>query len=336
MRIAPILLLAGTALSAPAFALDTCAMSPQDVQTRICIYSPTQRYVVNGLVGFPVNLQFDPGERIERFEPAYTAKDAAGNPAPAWRGAKAVEERTAPVAGGAAATGGPAKDQFLNNLPIWPFAAGRSSLIVVTVTADGKERPYLFDLTARTPIENCEAVKGGAGCPDDLTTTATLQFTNPADEAAEAAKKKQAATIAFRAKQAKAQEQAGIDRMKLDPLYGKRNFAYQAKAEPRFKELAPSEVSDNGWLTEFQWPGNVQVPAIAILDPATGDERVVTTTMRGGLVIVNGTAPAFRLRLGRGVMDIVNQAWSPDQPDPKTGTTSPDVVRQVTYAEDKP
>jgi hypothetical protein len=30
-------------------------------------------------------------------------------------------------------------------------------------------------------------------------------------------------------------------------------------------------------------------------------------------------------------MDVHNLAWSPNRPDPKTGTTSPDVIREVIY-----
>ena len=35
-------------------------------------------------------------------------------------------------------------------------------------------------------------------------------------------------------------------------------------------------------------------------------------------------------------MDIHNLSWSPNRPNPETGTTSPDVVRVVQYKDGKP
>jgi type IV secretion system protein VirB9 len=316
------LLLAGTALSSPAFALDACKPSTDDAQVRICAYAPTQRYVVSGLVGYPVDLKFAADERIKRFELAYTA--------PTWRG---------PEAKGGAAGGPMAAGTFQNNLPVWPFQAGRSALLVVTALPDGKERAYQFDLNARKAAADCDVAPAGPGCPGDDTTTASLEFTYPADEAAAAKQvatsKKEAAVAAWRSRQAKANEAKAIARLKTDVFYGPRNFAYQAKADPKFKALAPSEVSDNGWLTEMQWPANVQIPAITIIDPATGEERIAPVSQQGHMEIINGTAEWFRLRLGpKAVMDIHNLAWKATRPDPGTGTTSPDVVRQVIYARD--
>jgi len=59
-------------------------------------------------------------------------------------------------------------------------------------------------------------------------------------------------------------------------------------------------------------------------------------SQQGHMQIVNTTAEWFRLRLGReAVMDIHNLKWSPNRPDPATGTTSPDVIRTVTYRDQK-
>jgi len=55
-------------------------------------------------------------------------------------------------------------------------------------------------------------------------------------------------------------------------------------------------------------------------------------SQQGKMHIVPTTAQKFRLRLGKeAVMEVVNLAWSPERPDPGTGTTSPDVIRTVTY-----
>jgi hypothetical protein len=86
----------------------------------------------------------------------------------------------------------------------------------------------------------------------------------------------------------------------------------------------------------MQWPANVQLPSVTIIDPATGDERVAPVTQQGQMQIINGTSEWFRLRLGpKAVMDIHNLAWSPSRPDPGTGTTSPDTVRTVIYRDSK-
>jgi type IV secretory pathway VirB9-like protein len=326
------LLLVGTLLSTRAFALDPCKPSPDDKQARICIYSPTQRYIVNGLVGYPVDLRFGDAERIKRIELAYTGLAKDGAPAPTWRGPD--------VKGAGANAGGLPGGKFQNNLPIWPFQDGRSALLVVTATPDGNERPYLFDLTARNAASDCGATTDGPGCPDDDKTTSTLAFVYPADAAAAAreaaADRKKAAVAAWQAREDKVKEDEAVARLRTDVFYGPRNFAYQAKADPKFKTLAPSEVSDNGWLTEMQWPANVQMPTITILDPASGEERVAPVSQQGQMQIISTTAEWFRLRLGpKAVMDIHNLAWKAERADPHTGTTSPDVVRQVIYQDVK-
>lgn len=322
-------LLVGTILSSPAMALDACRVSPQDEQVRICTYNPDQRYMVSGIVGYPVNLRFGDTESIKRTEFAYTGKDAKGDPAQTWRGPAQKANGDTPLA----------RDRFKTNLPIWPFHDGRSALLVVTQTQDGTERPYQFDLTAREPGD-CTASDGAAGCPSDVKTTAALSFVYPADKALADSKaaeaKRQAALAARQAAQATKKEADGVARLKTDAFYGVRNWAYQAKADKKYAALAPREVSDNGWLTEFQWPDNVQPPTITLIDPVTGDERIAPTSQQGPMVIVATTSEWFRLRLGRdGVMDIHNLNWSPERPDPGTGTTSPDVNRSVIYRDSK-
>jgi type IV secretory pathway VirB9-like protein len=328
-----LLLLAGTVLSTQAWALDQCTPSPSDKQVRVCVYNPLQRYVVNGVVGFPVNLSFGPGETIKRTEFAYSATDEKGNPAPSWRGPEQKVEKNSdgqPI---------PAS-RFHNNLPIWAFWAGHSALSVVTSMPNGDERSYLFDLMARKPGD-C-VTDTAPGCPGDTISTSALSFTYPLDEVAakakEAAEKKAAAVAAWQAKQKTEQEQVAVARLKQDVFYGgARNWAYQVKGDQKWHDLAPSQVSDNGWLTAFQWPENVQIPTITIIDPVTKEERLANYSQQGHLLIVNTTAAWFRLRIGKdAVMDVHNLAWSPNRPNPETGTTSSDVVRIVQYKDGKP
>jgi len=328
MRFLPPLLL-GTMLSTQALALDHCNPSEDDRQTRTCSYNPSQRYVVSGLVGYPIDLKFGETERIKRIEFAYTGSDKDGNPAQTWRG-PAVKGSS-----GSTSEALPA-DRFQNNLPIWPFQGGHSALVVVTAMADGSERTYLFDLIARKADECTDATPGDESTNPCNDTTSALTFTYPADVKAAAAKasedKRQAAMAAWQAQHAKKQEQSAIARLRTDVFYGKRSFAYQAKSELQYKFLVPKEVSDNGWLTEMQWPENVQLPSITILDPATGDERTAPVSQQDHMQIIATTAEWWRLRLGpKAVMDIHNLAWSPNRPNPETGTTSPDVQRHIIY-----
>ena len=319
-------LIACTILSSHAFALDACKSTSDDKQVRICAYSPNQRYVLNGLVGYPVDIKFGDSEHIKRMELAFTGVAKDGTPAQTWRGpdTKGKDGNALPP------------EKYKNNLPIWAFQEGPSAMLVVTALESGGERSYQFALNARKAATDCVATAAGPGCPDDDITTTTLTFSYPEDEAAAAAQaaeaKKQAAVAAWQARQVKTKEDVAIARLKTDAFYGVRNWKYQAKSDPTFKQLAPSEVSDNGWLTEMQWPANVQMPTITILDPASGEERVAPVSQQGRMMIISTTAEWFRLRLGpKAVMDIHNLAWSPERPDPRTGTTSLDVVRQVIF-----
>lgn len=332
-RILP--LLVGTMLSTHAWALDQCVITPADQQVRVCIYNPHQRYVVNGVIGFPVNLTFAATETIKRTEFAYTGNDEKGNPVGTWHGPEKMTEKATqdqPV---------PAT-RFHNNLPIWPFYKGHSALLVVTTTADGSERAYQFDLTARKPSDSCDKTPTDPGCADDATTTSALTFTYPTDEAAAKAKadadKKAASVAAWQARQVAQKEQTAVDRLKQDVFYGgSRNWHYQAKGEDKWRNLAPSQVSDNGWLTVFEWPQNVQIPTITILDPVTNEERLANYSQQDHALIVPTTAEWFRLRIGKdAVMDVHNLDWHPNRPNPETGTSSKDVVREVVFKDGKP
>jgi type IV secretory pathway VirB9-like protein len=322
-------LLVGTTLSGNALALDSCKVSPDDAQARICVYTPNQRYVAVGAVGFPVNLVFGGTEHIKRYDFAYTGTTEKGDPVETWRGpgVKKKDDQQQAVE----------KDRFISNLPITPYSEGTSSLVVVTTMPDGAERPYHFVLVARK-AGNCAEDQALPGCLADTVSTSQLTFDYPADKAVEAARiaaeKKAMAVAAWQQRQVANKQQTAVDRLKADVFYGPRNKDYTVKAETKFKYLAPSEVSDNGWLTEFQWPGNIQPPTITIIDPATGEQRPADALKQGPMYVVNTTAPRFRLHSGRdAVMDIINNRWSPTRPDPGTGTTSPDVVRTVIHEE---
>jgi hypothetical protein len=75
---------------------------------------------------------------------------------------------------------------------------------------------------------------------------------------------------------------------------------------------------------------------IQIVALHSGEERVAPVSQQGQMQIISTTAEWFRLRLGpKAVMDVHNLAWKAERADPHTGTTSPDVVRQVIYQDVK-
>ena len=197
-----------------------------------------------------------------------------------------------------------------NNLPLWPLKTGRSNMQVTTLLPNGDERLYQFALVVHD---------APTGDDDDPAATYGLIFTYPQDV-------RRAALQAARARQADQQQRIAAEQLATDYWYGDRNWHYIAQGKD--KGIAPLEVSDNGELTAFRFPGNTEVPAIYVVD-ATGAERLAPFEMKDDVVVVQTTAAHFRLRLGEQVLEIYNRGYDPIGQNPGTGTTSPDVVRKV-------
>lgn len=183
-----------------------------------------------------------------------------------------------------------------------------SNLVVVTRRKDGTLRSYVFDLRVR----DGEMSRSTPG------TYFKVVFRYPADEEAErqAELQKQAAADAQR---------AAAGRLDVDYFYGVRNWAYTAQGEPA---LQPSEVSDNGQVTVFRFPGNTEVPVIYEVK-ADGTESIVPRTVRGDNIVVDAIARQFRIRAGRQALCIFNRRYDPIGQHQNTGTVSPDVSRQI-------
>lgn len=325
MRLA-FLLLAGSVLASPAMALDTCEASKEDPQVRICVYKPNQRYVINAEVGFNVNLTFSDDERIKRPSFAFTGHDDKGVPVQGWKSAGSADGKVV-------------ADRYKNNLPIYAFGKGPSSLILVTARPDGSERSYQFALMGLGP--DTSAIDKPDMTPEEHRAfeerrgiVSSITFVYPDDVKKAAADKKEEQVKAWQQRQGKARDElAAVARLKTDPVYGVQNYNYTWKGEKeKYGYLLPSVISDNGWLTQMQWPGNVAMPQVSVVNPATGDMTSVTPAIQGGMAVFAGTAKQYRFTIGKvAVMDIINNGWSAERPDPKTGTSSPDVVRDVKY-----
>jgi type IV secretion system protein VirB9 len=190
-----------------------------------------------------------------------------------------------------------------NILFLKPKAAhGPTNLIVTTTRGGGQSRNYVFDLTA-------PATKAAGAIY-------VLHFRYPADL--------KTAAVALISEQERALL-ARLTSLRLErgAVEGPRNLAYQVQGAVA---LQPSEVSDNGRFTLMRFPAGQPVPSIYQVT-SDGSESLVPFEVRGEFVVVQGIAKAFRLRRGRDVLCIYNQAPDPYGVTLGTHTASPAVER---------
>lgn len=185
-----------------------------------------------------------------------------------------------------------------NILFVKPKAAHGPTNLIVTTTYPGGERHYTFELSTRAASakSTADAVFG-------------LRFRYPAQVADAAIARLQARILELE-----------LDRAVVE---GKRNLDYAVEGATA---LQPSEVSDNGRFTVLRFPGNQQVPAIYQVE-STGTESLVPFDVRGEFVVVHAVVRQLRLRRGRDVLCIWNQAFEPYGSAAGTGTAAGDVER---------
>ena len=173
---------------------------------------------------------------------------------------------------------------------------------VVTIKKDGTQRIYQMFFTVG----------------DAPTASFGVNFAYPGDIAE--ARRKAAAEKAAKADAEKAEQ-----RLQTEYFMGVRNWSYVARGSAA---IEPSEVSDNGETTIFRFPGNSQQPAIYQITP-DGKEQIASTNNDADLVIAHTIAHGWRLRLGNEVCDIWSVNFDAVGDNPRTGTTSPEVIRTV-------
>lgn len=197
-----------------------------------------------------------------------------------------------------------------------------TNMQVVTSRPDGNIRSYQFELVARaapSPTGSQVASLGGTvPAAAGPVTPFAIQFTYPEDV-------RQAAIEQRDRSIAGATERDAQSRLAVDFLSGPRNWRYAAQGS---HAIEPAEVSDNGRLTAFRFPGNMTVPTIYTV-ALDGQETIVPYNMRGDRAVVSTTAKEFRLRYGGEVLRVFNLAFDPVGSNPGTGTTTPEVVRSV-------
>ena len=175
---------------------------------------------------------------------------------------------------------------------------------VVTRRADGTIRSYQLRLVP---------VPRSAGAA-----VFAVAFTYPQDAvAAAAAARAQSAAVAAEHSAQRSLADAWAD--------GPRNWRYVAQGSVM---IQPTEVSDNGRMTAFRFPGNMRVPTIYATAP-DGTEMIVPYTMTGDRAVVQTTARIFILRDGTEVVRVLNQGFDPVGRNPGTGTGTPNVSRVV-------
>jgi type IV secretion system protein VirB9 len=96
------------------------------------------------------------------------------------------------------------------------------------------------------------------------------------------------------------------------PPVEKLNFAYDSSGS---KGISPLRVFDDGTATYFQFPDQMETPAIFALDSA-GHESLVNFQVRGRYFVVDSIGQAFALRLGREKTIVKNQAYRPPESVP--------------------
>ena len=193
-----------------------------------------------------------------------------------------------------------------NILFVKPKAPRGPTNLIVTTGRAGATRTYTFELSTRA----------GASSGRTADTVFGLRFRYPADEKAKAG-----AAVSV---EASALAQKVLD-LKLDRavVEGPRNLAYAVQGAT---SLQPSEASDNGRFTVLRFPANQSVPTLFSVE-STGTESLVPFDVRGEFVVVHAVVRELRLRRGREVLCLFNQAFEPYGRNPGTGTTAPDVQR---------
>ena len=179
---------------------------------------------------------------------------------------------------------------------------GVTNLIVTTTRPGGSERNYTFELTTEARAKTASLY--------------VLRFRYPSDLEAAARAAVSAEEQALQAKLTALKLERGV-------VEGTRNLNYTVQGATT---LQPSEVSDNGLFTVMRFPAGQPIPTIYEVTP-DGTESLVPFDVRGEFVVVHDIARQLRLRRGRDVLCIYNEAPPTYGVDLGTNTASPEIDR---------
>lgn len=186
-----------------------------------------------------------------------------------------------------------------NILFVKPRERNGATNLIVTTKRGGEVRNYTFELRTRSgPIT--------ASTPD---TFFQVRFRYPAEE---------------RLRQTMAREAGAVQTaLDLGVVTGARNLNYSVQGSSK---IQPSEVTDNGQFTVLRFPGNREIPSVYTVAPG-GAEALVPFDVRGEFVVIHTVAAQLRLRRGREVLCIYNEAVDPYGVNNGANTASPHVQR---------
>jgi P-type conjugative transfer protein VirB9 len=146
-----------------------------------------------------------------------------------------------------------------------------------------------------------------------------VEFRYPEDELA-TAKEKEALALAA------AKKKEGLEKLAGKPAPV--NSAYSMQIGKRSKRIVPAMAYDDGNFTYLKFPANRDFPAVFLV-AEDKSESLVNSHVEGEVLVVHRVAPELRLRLGRAVVGVYNEAFDPDGAAPKDGTTAPGVKREL-------
>jgi type IV secretion system protein VirB9 len=323
------LLLCSTSL--PALALETPASSQPNPHMRVVPYVPDDVFPVTTMVGRPLTIDFGNDIRVKDFTPGKT-NGPIGLP-------EGKNPGEAPPA--------------VHTLPIVGYEPGTTNLAVITLLPDNySERTYTF------LVKVLPETKDGDSNPDLVY---NLRFTYKLQEQQERQAAQQVvqhqAALTWKEKKAAADQAKAEARLATDIFYPGcrgpasdslhliRNFKYLAIGDA---SIVPYEASDNCRITAFRFPGNVNQPTVYIADGGPwcdlsksppeswlhSPERHAPTDTKDDMLIVHQTAEHYRFRLGKLVADSSNCGFDAVGYNPGTGTTSPDVIRELRQAKE--
>ncbi|EJF85252.1 P-type conjugative transfer protein VirB9 [Candidatus Bartonella washoeensis] len=96
------------------------------------------------------------------------------------------------------------------------------------------------------------------------------------------------------------------------------------------QDIAPVNAWDNGRITYFKFPANVDMPSIYVVD-AEGNESLIPRTVVGNsndIIAVHKVNPKWIIRLGKRALAIFNESYDPNG-IPNTTKTISSVVHRI-------